>query len=633
MKTSVYAIRGLVGLAAAIGLVSNIWAQSTDDLREWIDQNAGQKKYTPDEVMRMTPPGPNPWLSIAPAGKSTNWSYWNTRRATEASIKAQGDPPANVRIQAKRSKGTVIKGFGSNPPEVSEIDIDATSELDPPVSLVPSPEDEGSILLATPTGLMPGNAVRVSAEIGDGPFGSAGSGSGDVDFFMIPGVEAGQAILVDVDTPLPFGSLDPFVVLYDATGEIIALNDDDGSSFDSFLIAEAPASGDYYVSLTGFGTFILDDPFDSSTGLGASSEGTYEVTIGLDYFDDLSLAFKLRKSDIFGASINGLPGIMILTDKTTLVRQGSGQDVTFIHPAASPLPGGTAALSHTVDTTGNFSMRIVPLGTGPYTVSLRVFKNPLLFGTKGDVQTLFIDFDGETINAQEIFGFGNNPAVLSPLVDYLPGWGLTAADEDEVIDAILASVEESIRDDIKRRGREPKFDIRILNSRDHADPFGQPNVSRLIVGGSIPELGIGTLGIAESIDVGNFETKETAVILLDLLSAPDPNPNSLNTLPRAPGVSIIDVIAAGVGNITSHEAGHYLGNWHTEQFETPPNIMDQGGNLPNTVGVGDDGIFGTADDVDVDFGVDIFVPNEGFFGSEDTLNSVAIGDPAPRSGK
>ena len=43
------------------------------------------------------------------------------------------------------------------------------------------------------------------------------------------------------------------------------------------------------------------------------------------------------------------------------------------------------------------------------------------------------------------------------------------------------------------------------------------------------------------------------------------------------------------------------------------------------LGTGDDFVFGTADDVDVDFGPDVFVPGEGFTGVEDTLNSVAFG--------
>ncbi|MFV2067240.1 MAG: Ig-like domain-containing protein, partial [Pirellulales bacterium] len=40
---------------------------------------------------------------------------------------------------------------------------------------------------------------------------------------------------------------------------------------------------------------------------------------------------------------------------------------------------------------------------------------------------------------------------------------------------------------------------------------------------------------------------------------------------------------------------------------------------------GPDRIFGTADDADVDFGDDAFVPNEGFAGIEDTLNAIAFG--------
>ena len=42
-------------------------------------------------------------------------------------------------------------------------------------------------------------------------------------------------------------------------------------------------------------------------------------------------------------------------------------------------------------------------------------------------------------------------------------------------------------------------------------------------------------------------------------------------------------------------------------------------------GVGPDGVGGTADDVDVDFGDDVFVPNEGLTGIEETLVRTAFG--------
>ena len=62
----------------------------------------------------------------------------------------------------------------------------------------PFAEDEGSIPLAGNTGLGPGAAVEASGTIGDGPFGSSGTGSGDFDFFRIGGVLAGQIITVDL---------------------------------------------------------------------------------------------------------------------------------------------------------------------------------------------------------------------------------------------------------------------------------------------------------------------------------------------------------------------------------------------------------------------------------------------------
>lgn len=624
----------LWAFTAATIFASAALADTRGELLQWIEDNAGARKYTAEEAMTMLPPSPDPYRSIRPQGSKVNEAYWDMRRSSMAAIKAASMPPANLRVQIKKKKGTVIKGFGTSPNQVDAIDVEGSIDLPPPGTLIPNPEDEGSILLATPTNLVAGNAVKVSAVVGDGPlFCPPGTGLGDVDFYMIPNVEEGQVIRVDVDTELPFGALDPFVALWDEAGNLIAFNDDDGVSFDSLLTVFAPASGNYYVAITGFGTFITGDPFDSCSGLGLGSEGAYDATIGLQHVGEVELTFQLKKGDIFGASLFGSLAILSLADKTGLERQGSAQDVTFIHPAASPLPSGTAALSHVVDTTGNYKLSTLIVESGPFTISLRDFKNPLLSGDQGDVQTMYVDFSGPAVDVGKIC-YGIPPGLfvptLSPLKSFLSNWGLTEDDEDAVIDSIMAHVHETLVADIDRQGREPTFNIRLLNSRDHDDPGDAPNTSRLVVGGTIDETGCPTIGIAESIDVGNFETSETAFVLLDLLSADASNPNSLNQFPRAPGVSIIEVIGAGVGNITSHEAGHILGNWHTDQFNDTPNIQDQGGNLAGFVGVGPDGIFGTADDVDVDFGRDEFVPNEGFTGIEDTLNSIAIGDPTPR---
>ncbi|MFF6987321.1 hypothetical protein [Streptomyces sp. NPDC010273] len=106
----------------------------------------------------------------------------------------------------------------------------------------------------------------------------------------------------------------------------------------------------------------------------------------------------------------------------------------------------------------------------------------------------------------------------------------------------------------------------------------RPDVSQVVVGGTIAESGIPTLGISSAIDPGNYGHEDTALVLLDLLSAAAPNPNSLNTF-LGPQSDKIGFIGRGLGNIITHEIGHYSGNWHTDQFEDTANLMDQGGNI------------------------------------------------------
>ncbi len=600
------------------------------------------------------PEWPNPYLSFLPVEAKTDWTYWNAQARSEAAARRLAMQSAGVgaalistsETEPNDSQGTAnfIPGFGTAPSQDSAVDIFGSLALPPPTPLAQLPEDEGSIPLATPTGLAGGDAVTVNASIGDGPFGSAASGggffSGDVDFFEISGVAAGQVIRVDVDTPIPFFGLDSFVTLWDSSGNLLDFNDDDGFTVDSLLAFTAPAADTYYAAVAGFGTFALNNPFDSSSGFGPGSEGVYAVTIGLDYVDSDFFAVKLRQGDILGANVLGAADTVTLIDPGGTVRIGSNQDASFIYAIGSPLPGGgSAASAYVIEEAGTYAVRVdTSTASGPYLLEIRGFRAPLESGSPGDVQKLFLDFDGASVNAVAILGIGNPFAVLSPLSAFLPGWGLTGADEDAVIDAIVAAVTENLSEDMRVKGLggdfdatgiPGEFDIEILNSRDHADPFGQPDVSRVIVGGTIPQLGVGTIGIAESVDPGNFRTGETAFVLLDLLSAPFFNPNSLNSFPLAPGASIIDLVGIGVGNIAAHEAGHILGNFHTENMVTVENIMDLGGNLPNTVGVGPDSVFGSTDDVDVDFGVDIYLPDEGFTGIEDTLNTVVFGCPTP----
>ena len=90
---------------------------------------------------------------------------------------------------------------------------------------------------------------------------------------------------------------------------------------------------------------------------------------------------------------------------------------------------------------------------------------------------------------------------------------------------------------------------------------------------------------------------------------------------------MIELIGVNIGNLASHEVGHNFGNYHTDKWNYTLNLMDQGGprGILDASGTGQDGIFGSQDDVDVDFGVDVFFSAEPFSGIEDTLNLIGFG--------
>ena len=599
---------------------------------------AKSQLFTEQELEQMTPKSPNPYLAFLPTTVQPDWAYWNSymKIASDKRRAATGTPPTRLvsasELEPNDTPGTAtpVPGFGSASDPAATL---SGSFPDPPAPTAgPAPvEDDGAIPLATLFSLTPGTSKKISTILGDGPHGSGGSGLGDFDFYEIPSVVAGQTIVVDIDT-VDFGfTFDSYVAIWDSAGTLLAINDDEvlGVIGDSFLVFEAPENDTYYVSVGSFDFFFCAsfplDPFDSSSGCGWWTEGPYDITIGLDNLDNDFFSVDLVAGDILGAFVRGAAVSVSLFDPSGELRIKSGQDASVVYPGISPLPGGgNGVLAYVIEETGTYAVRAAGFGAGTYGLHLLVFRPSLEDAGTPARQVLFLDFDGASINTS-IFG-SPGVKVLSPLTAFLGNWGLTGGDESDVIDAIVAATEENLKSDIDfPGGNNMDFNIEIQNSRDHPDPFGMPYVSRVIIGGTIAESGIATIGIAESIDVGNFATEESALVLLDSLSLPSGDPNSLNSFVRDPGASMIDIIGIGVGNIVAHEAGHFFGNFHTENFFTLPNIMDQGGNLPGTVGVGDDFIFGNGDDIDVDFGPDEYVPNEGFSGTEDTLNAIAFG--------
>ena len=284
----------------------------------------------------------------------------------------------------------------------------------------------------------------------------------------------------------------------------------------------------------------------------------------------------------------------------SLLQNDQHGGIASFYPPESQFPaGGTvrdSALTFAIPQTGTYFVHVEGHGAsaGGYRAQLRLRQPPLRGTSIGTKQILFLDFNGASgVHADEMFGAGGiHNATLSNLDIFLPGWGIAANRRNALIDKIVANVSTHFAQLLV--GTNSQFEI--LNSKDDQDDFGQPNVSRVIVGGKISELGVSTIGIAEYIDPANYSTDDTAVVLLDLLSAPATNPNSVLSLARAPGMSVEDAVAHVVACVITHEACHFLGCWHTENGNQTASIIDRGGNLPNMAGIGIDGILGTPDD-------------------------------------
>ncbi|GGK91239.1 PPC domain-containing protein [Mangrovihabitans endophyticus] len=607
---------------------------------------ASGEQLAPKAAPGAKPAGPNPYLSLLPDARTADYAGWT------AYMKQQSKARAAARLKALGLTADQAKAADTPPVVVDEDEIDGTrgandnpalaqripdfgtgdkktfakmrilGSLDPepvsPTTQPATPEDDGAIPLAGSTSIGSlRSGVTVSAEIGDGPHGSAGTDTGDFDFYELTAA-AGKVITVQTSTPT--GDLDTYVRLYDADGTIVAFNDD-ADGLDSKLQYSVPADGTYYAMVASYAS-LPSDPFDPASGPGANTEGPYTVTITSAADDTDFYAIRLRPGDVLGARVTGSAGYLTVYDTQPREVHGSSQDASFIYPMDSPLPGGGNAVTDYVATKAGWHYVGVANGDGAYDITVEAYR-PGLQGQR-PVQTLYLDFDGARVNTY-VVGGGNGNVDLSPLAAFLGNWGLTRADENALIDKVVAEVTENLQQDMIESGLNQRFALKVRNSKDNPDVWGQENVSRVVVGGTIEESGINTIGIAQSIDPGNFGTEETALVLLDVLSSPPGGVASLNTY-MTPASDRLAFVGQALGNVISHEAGHFFGNFHTDNADATANLMDAGGTGFGTLfGVGPDGIGGTADDADVDFGEDQFIPSEGFSGTENTLGRVAFG--------
>ncbi|WP_250004286.1 PPC domain-containing protein [Actinoplanes sp. M2I2] len=595
------------------------------------------------------PKGPNPFLAEVADPAKVDYSGWinymktqgkskaATRDKQTRALKAAAAPKPAVVVDEDELPGTSggndvpvnaqrVTGYGTGAGQFSNIRVlgSLDNEVVSTPTVAPAPEDNGAIPLAGPTGIGVGtqSGAVITSQIGDGPHGrQTGDGSNDFDFYKLT-APAGKVLTLSTATPT--GPLDTVLQLFKPDGTLVAVNDD-FSGVDSRIVYRVTTAGDYYLAVAAYGG-LPADPFDSGSGGGIGdtsppTEGPYTLTLTSGGVDEDFYAVKLRAGDVIGGSVTGSAAYLTVYDTVPREVHGSRQDASFIYPMDSPLPGGGNAVTDHVATKAGWHYIGVASGSGAYQVTLEAYR-PVLQGAKPP-QTLYLDFDGARVNTGVFGGAGNRD--LTPLAAFLTSWGLTRADEDALIDLVVAGVTENIKRDLEESGLNSKFKVKIADSKNNADQWGKANVSRVVVGGTIEESGVDTIGIAQSIDPGNFETEETALVLLDVLSSPaGSTPASLNTYLTADS-DRLRFVAQGLANVISHEAGHFFGDFHTDNQDALPNLMDAGGTGFGTLfGVGPDGVGGTADDLDVDFGDSTFLPAEGFVGTEDTLGRIVF---------
>jgi hypothetical protein len=477
-------------------------------------------------------------------------------------------------------------------------------------------EDQGAIGRATPTGISSRHpqAVVVS-RIGDGPHGRPGDGHGDFDFYRV------HAFARSTIAATTLGSaLDSVLVVYDAAGRIVATNDDaNDTTTTSALAYSVPRTGLYYVMVAGFSAHgsLPASPFRSGSGTGVGDQATYRLRITARPVDTDYYGVLLHSGDVLGGVLTGGAHTVEVhrVDRRAMV--GSRQDASLTYPGQSPLPGGGATFAYVAEEPGWYSVSVQD-GAGGYRLLLETYRAGT--ATAG-VQTVFLDLDGARMNTA-MWG-GPGVVTLSPLRAFLGRWGLPASALDAVVTATVGAVTENIASSLRATGLDKNLQVNVLNSRDDPDPFGNPNVSRVVVGGTMAQAGVPTIGIAQSVDPGNFAHEESALVMLDEVSRPTGPPDSLTTYLR-PRSDKVAFVGRALGNLIAHETGHLIGSFHTDNGDARVNLMDQGGQgFPAFFGVGPDQVGGTPDDTGVGFGEDAYSPDEGFTGLEDTLNNSA----------
>ena len=129
---------------------------------------------------------------------------------------------------------------------------------------------------------LPGTFVGNQGRIGDNP-NLLVDADADVDLFKL-NLSAGDTVTVDTDSDAYATPVNTYLRVFDSDGNQLVVNDNGAApgedpSTDSYIEFTAPADGDYYVGVSGFGNFFYD-PTLAESGIGGST-GSYDIEINI----------------------------------------------------------------------------------------------------------------------------------------------------------------------------------------------------------------------------------------------------------------------------------------------------------------------------------------------------------------
>ena len=347
-------------------------------------------------------------------------------------------------------------------------------------------------------------------------------------------------------------------------------------------------------------------------------------------------SFDLNKGDIIDARLNSTA----LTTRVLALYSPTGQELmlaTGDNLLAAPnsttprFTDGAVNLTYVVDAPGRYQLRVGDQ-IGSYALNLRGYRPRSEATPVGTIPILLLDFDGGLFNPQ-LINAPLNVGRLTPISNELGTIGLTAADTPRVIDEITNRVQVKFNrvgttgtnGYFFGTGNPGDFSVWVTNTKDHPELIGVPGVTRILVGANdATDFGFpaGVLGVAQSVDVGNFDLSENAIVLVGqtLIDAAAGPISGTSTA--------LQLFAELTAMVIAHEAGHTYGGVHQDPTNNVFGIMDQFYDPVISGGFGIDGIFGNADDTPLQFTKDAFAPTLGMIfggGVSDTIANMAFG--------